>query len=239
MKAKEYDEEYGSSLEIADLIFIFLRRWKLIALTTIPVVLLGIAFTTTIPTMYRAETSLMVAGESGTGGVILSDMALNQQLVSTYLEIAKSKVILRRVRQKFDLKQSEESLAANIFIAPVGDTEIIKLSYKNADPHLAAVITNEIAQQFISRVNQVMKIRNISILEKAEIPKYPLPKNKKKIVIASFILGVSLGVGLILVIELIFSKVRKPADIERILKAPMLGMIPEFHDIVQEEKENE
>lgn len=234
-----YDEGENEGLDIVDLIFIMLRRWKLIALTTVPIVILGFVFANTRPTIYRAQTSLMVAGIN-TGVTLNSDdMALNQKLIATYLELAKSDLIMQRVVEKFDLQESTKVLAANIYMSAVPETEIIKLSYKNRDPQLAAAVTNEVAQQFISRINQVMKIRNISVLERAEVPQIPMPKNKMTIIIASMILGVSLGMGIIFIIEFIFSKLRKPKDIEKILKLPMLGMIPEFSDIDQSKGEKD
>ncbi len=234
-----YDEGENEGLDIVDLIFIMLRRWKLIALTTVPIVILGFVFANTRPTIYRAQTSLMVAGIN-TGVTLNSDdMTLNQKLIATYLELAKSDLIMQRVVEKFDLQESTKVLAANIYMSAVPETEIIKLSYKNRDPQLAAAVTNEVAQQFISRINQVMKIRNISVLERAEVPQIPMPKNKMTIIIASMILGVSLGMGIIFIIEFIFSKLRKPKDIEKILKLPMLGMIPEFSDIDQSKGEKD
>ena len=233
------DEMEDDVLDIEDLIFTLLRRWKLIILTMIPVLVLGVIFANTRPTLYQAETSLMISGNNVGISLDRGDIDLNQKLTVTYLELAKSKVILQNVIRKFDLKENEKTLASNISILPVADTEIIKLSYKDRDPQLAAVITNEIAKQFIARVSEVMRVRNISVIDRADVPQRPLPKKRVLIVIASAMAGLVLGVGVAFIVEFMFAKLRKPKDMEKILGVPMIGMIPEFENIETEGEEEE
>lgn len=233
------DEMEDDVLDIEDLIFTLLRRWKLIILTMIPVLVLGVIFANTRPTLYQAETSLMISGNNVGISLDRGDIDLNQKLTVTYLELAKSKVILQNVIRKFDLKENEKTLASHISILPVADTEIIKLSYKDRDPQLAAVITNEIAKQFIARVSEVMRVRNISVIDRADVPQRPLPKKRVLIVIASAMAGLVLGVGVAFIVEFMFAKLRKPKDMEKILGVPMIGMIPEFENIETEGEEEE
>ena len=80
-------------------------------------------------------------------------------------------------------------------------------------------------------------MRNISIIERASEASQ-MPKNRGIIIIASFILGMALGTGVASVIELVHRKLRKSSDIEKILKAEMLGMIPEI-EIKKEGENNE
>ena len=89
-------------------------------------------------------------------------------------------------------------------------------------------MTNELANEFIKKVGQVMKVRNVSVVEKAIEPRSPLPKGRGKILLASIILGGMLGAGVALLIEFLHKKVRKSSDMEKILGVQMLGMIPEI-----------
>lgn len=223
-----YYNETQQELDLMDLIFTMIRRWKLIVLTMIPIIIIGFFLALTRPSIYRAETTLMVSSGMTSIGIDNSDISLNQKLVITYSEVAKSRSILKRVINKYDLETSPESLAKTISISPVSDTEIIKLSYKNKDPQLAASVTNEFAKEFMNKVVEVMNIRNVKIVEPAEIPTRPLPKKRAIILAAFIILGAMLGMGLALIIESIHKKLRKPSEIESILEAPMLGVIPKF-----------
>jgi len=231
MKKKNIHEEFNDEdeIDLMDLLFIIIRRWKLIVLTMIPIVILGIIFSITRPSIYEADTTLMVSAISDTG-INNSDISLNQKLVITYSEVAKSRSILKRVINKYDLNTTTENLGNSISISPVSDTEIIKLSYKNTDPQLAAAVTNEFAKEFMNKVVEIMNSRNLKIIEPAEVPIHPLPGKRLIILVTFVILGGMIGLALAFIVESVHKKLRKPMDIEKILGVPMIGMIPLFKD---------
>lgn len=244
MRQKSYEEERyyeedNDEIDLVDLIFILIRRWKVIVLMMIPTIILGFIFAITRPSVYEANTTLIVS--SGMAGIGLnnSDISLNQKLVVTYSEIAKSRDILTRVISKYDLPETPEVLGKKISIGIVKDTELIKLAYSCNDPKLAEAVTNELANEFIKKVGQVMKVRNVSVVEKAIEPLQPLPKKRGIILLASIIFGGMLGIGVAALIEFLHKKLRKSSDMEKILGVEMLGMIPEidFDEKVGEQDE--
>lgn len=233
-KYEDFDDYYEEDeIDLADLFFMIIRRWKVIVLVTIPIVMAGFFVASTRPSVYRADTTLMVS--SGTTGLDNSDISLNQKLVVTYSEIAKSRDILRRVITKYDLPENIQQLSNAINISVVKDTELIKLSYTCGDSKLAEAVTNEVANEFIQKVGQVMRVRNVAIVERAQEPMQPLPKKRVIILLASIILGGCLGVAAAFFIEALHKKLRKSSDMEKILDAEMLGMIPEI--VMNERKE--
>lgn len=223
-----FDDDDSDEIDIVDLIFMLIRRWKVIVLMTVPVVLLGFFFASTRPSVYRADTTLIVSSGMQSVGLDNSDITLNQKLVVTYSEIAKSRDILTRVISKYDLQETPEVLAQKVAVSPIDETELIKLSYTSNDPRLAEAVTNELAEEFIKKIGQVMRVRNVSVVERAVEPSHPLPKRRGIILLASVMLGGMLGVGTAFLIEFLHKKVRKSSDIEKILGVQMLGMIPEI-----------
>lgn len=221
-----YDDEESGGLDIVDLIFALLRRWKVIVLITIPIVIAGFFMASTRPTVYRSETTLMVSAGNGLS-VDGSDIGEGQKFITTYIQLAKSRDIMERVIAKYDLAETPGSLAAKVTVSPVANTDFLKLSYKSGERGLTTAVTNEIANEFIFKISQVLKVRNISVIERASEASQ-MPKNRGIIIIASFILGMALGTGVASVIELVHRKLRKSSDIEKILKTEMLGMIPEI-----------
>ena len=231
-----YDDEESGGLDVVDLIFALLRRWKVIVLITIPIVIAGFFMASTRPTVYRSETTLMVSAGNGLS-VDGSDIGEGQKFITTYIQLAKSRDIMERVIAKYDLAETPGSLAAKVTVSPVANTDFLKLSYKSGERGLTTAVTNEIANEFIFKISQVLKVRNISVIERASEASQ-MPKNRGIIIIASFILGMALGTGVASVIELVHRKLRKSSDIEKILKAEMLGMIPEI-EIKKEGENNE
>lgn len=227
-KYEDYDDYYEEDeIDLADLLFMLIRRWKVIVLVTIPVVMLGFFVASTRPSVYRADTTLMVSNGMQSTSLDRGDVDLSQKLVVTYSEIAKSRDILRRVITKYDLPEGVQQLAGAINISIVKNTELIKLSYTCGDPKLAEAVTNEVANEFIQKVSQIMRVRNVAVVERAQEPAGSLPKGRVKILFASIVLGIVLGVAMAFLIEALHKKLRKSSDIEKILGVEMLGMIPE------------
>ena len=66
MRKKEdfYEEDFyedEEELDLMDLVFTLLRRWKLITLIALPIFGLGVFFAATRPTVYKAEMTMMVS----------------------------------------------------------------------------------------------------------------------------------------------------------------------------------
>lgn len=219
----EFEEE---GLDIVDLIFTVIRRWKIIILIAIPIICFGIFKASTRPTVYRADVTLMITNPNAAATIGAADLYVNEKLTLTYSQLVKSKDIMARVISKYDLTDSPGGLASRVSVSSVNGTAFMKLSYTSGEKDLTAPVANEIANEFIYKIAQVVKLRNINILENA-VGAYELPKKRGTIVIGSIIVGLALGCGVAAIIELIYSKVRKSSDIEKILKVKMLGMIPE------------
>lgn len=236
MRRKEdfYEDDFyedEEELDLMDLVFTLLRRWKLITLIALPIFGLGVFFAATRPTVYKAEMTMMVSsGRNFTASSLDGgELSVNQKLATTYAEIAKSNIILKNVIKKYDLDTTLKTLQKEVTINPVEDTELLQLTYKNSDPGLAAAVVNEIGNEFMLKVREVMNFQNIKVVEPAEIPREALPKKRALIVAISFVLSIMAGCMTAFIVEFFFCKLRKPKDIEKILGTTMLGMVPDFN----------
>lgn len=235
MRKKEdfYEDNFyedGEEIDLMDLVFTLLRRWKLIGLVALPIFGMGVFFALTRPTVYKTEMTMMISSGRNFNASSLDggELSVNQKLATTYAEIAKSNAILKNVIKKYDLETTLKTLQNEVSIAPVKDTELLQLTYKNSDPALAAAVTNEIGNEFMLKVREVMNFQNIKVVEAAEIPREALPKRRGAILVISLILSGMTGCMVAFIVEFFFCKLRKPKDIEKILGASMLGMVPDF-----------
>jgi len=238
LKRRKQEEEFydeidndEDEIDLMDLVFILIRRWKLIIMVAVPVILLGLAFAMTRPNIYSAEATLMVSSGQiySINSLDNAEISKNQKLVSSYTEIARSKGIMRNVIKKLDLDEEPEAIAKLVKVTPVEDTEFIKISYKDKNAQRAALLTNVVAEEFISKIKKVMSFENLKIIEKAEIPNKALPKKRALILAISIVLGGMLGVFIAFILEFLHSKLRKPEDIEKIMGCSVLANIPDFN----------
>jgi capsular polysaccharide biosynthesis protein len=234
-REEEYDMQWEEEddIELMDLLFILIRRWKLIFIVAIPVLILGLTFAMMKKDVYQAEATLMVSSGQiySVEKLDNSEISKNQKLVSSYTELAKSKSVMRNVIRKLGLTEEPETIAKLVKVTPIEDTEFIKISYKNENPRKAAMVVNEVSKGFMLKIREVMNFENLKIVEKAEVPANPLPGKKLLIVAVSGVLGIMLGVFGAFLMEFIGSNVRKPEDLQSIMGCKILTNIPDFEKL--------
>jgi len=67
---------------------------------------------------------------------------------------------------------------------------------------------------------------NISIIDKAEVPRKPVSPDRTKNLLMSLLIGLFGGVGLCFLLEYLDDTIKGPADVERLAQLPSLGIVP-------------
>jgi succinoglycan biosynthesis transport protein ExoP len=69
---------------------------------------------------------------------------------------------------------------------------------------------------------------NIQVLDKAEVPSYPILPHTQRDLMVSALTGIVLALGLVFGFEYFDSRIKTPDDVKNHLQLPFLGMIPAF-----------
>jgi capsular polysaccharide biosynthesis protein len=232
-KTDKEEVQLKNEIDAIELFFVIKEHWTVLFRTIFIMVAIGFTYAYYKSDTYKAEVLMMVSSSniSSAQGLESSDVSLNQKLVSTYTEIARSVSIMKNVAQKLDLENSPESLAGRVRVSPVGMTELIKISYYDENPQKSSLVVNQISEEFIVKIKSVMSFDNLKIIENAGIPLNPEPKGTKLIVIITGMIGLILGVLEVLWREYYQNKLKNPEDIERILGCQLLASIPDYYDV--------
>lgn len=217
-------------ITLQELFFILRKRLGLIiiiALVTFASVSVATFFV--IEPEYESTTTLLLGKpqeyQTTSQGIEYSDIQLNQKLISTYAEIAKSHKVLDRVKENMQLDDSYGQLSSFVNVSLLRDTEIIRVSVVHVNPDFASRLANETAIVFMSTVADLMQIDNVQVVDEAKVPTTPIKPNVKMNLAISIVLGLMLGVFIAFVIEALDNSVKAPADIEK-LGLKVIGMIP-------------
>ncbi|MEG0300362.1 MAG: hypothetical protein RSA57_07950 [Cetobacterium sp.] len=219
-----------NDLRLIDIIFILKKRIKILLLAATPIFLLGIYLTLNTPTKYKGEVTFIIMNNATTlsSSINNNDLAASEKLATIYSEISKSKTLLQKIINKFDLNETVESLEKKVKFEPIGNTGILKLTYIDSHPIMAATISNEIGNEFLVKVNTTLNLKNIRIIEEAIPPTKPIPK-KIFIKFCMVILASSLfGIFFAFLVENYSLKLKDYSEIMAILESPILGVIPKF-----------
>jgi len=178
--------------------------------------------------VYSSTTTIIVLRDQMTpySEININTLTLNQRLVKTYSELAKSRAVAEEVIKSNNLNYTPEELSNKIKVDLAGDTEVLKITVSDSDPSVAALIANGVAQALSSKVYKVLNVKNIQVLDPAVPSGVPVSPNAVLNILLAGILGLVITVAIIFVREYLDDTIRYPEEIESLLKLPVLGMIP-------------
>ena len=99
------------------------------------------------------------------------------------------------------------------------DYDTIQGQYNTAADRLAKASTGE-------RIEVLAKGQRIAVLDNATVPDAPSKPNRPKIIAAGVGAGLFLGLGLVVLIELLNNAIRRPVDLVRSLGITPIGVVP-------------
>lgn len=217
-------------IDLREIFDMLMNRWLMIvSLTIVAAIIAGIVSFFIITPKYEASTTMMVSYKQDQEALMnYNELQMSQKLATTYSQIIKSERIADAVIEKLDLDLSAEELNSKISVSQVETTEILKITVKDNDPQLAALIANTETEIFKNEINEMMKVDNVSIIDVAKVPENPVSPNKMMNIAIATVLGLMVGVGITFVLEFLDRTYKVPTDIERHLGLPILGAIPDI-----------
>jgi capsular polysaccharide biosynthesis protein len=181
--------------------------------------------------MYSASTTLYVGKNTDAVGVQTADLNLGSNLILDYREIAKSRRVAYVVIDELGLKTSARAMSNRISVNQRDMTRVIEISVSDVNPQMAMDITNKVAEVFQSKVKEIMQIENVQIIDKAEMPMYPVSPNKQMNYLLGIIIGLVIGVGIVFLIAFFDDTIKTPDDVQRHVELSVIGAIPAFQKI--------
>ncbi|HGA1344559.1 TPA: Wzz/FepE/Etk N-terminal domain-containing protein [Streptococcus suis] len=218
-----------NAIEI-DVSFLLKTIWRkkfLILLTAVLTAGLAFVYSSFLVTpQYDSTTRIYVVSQNVEAGAGLTNQELQAgtYLAKDYREIILSQDVLTQVATELNLK---ESLKEKISVSIPVDTRIVSISVRDADPNEAARIANSLRTFAAQKVVEVTKVSNVTTLEEAVPAEEPTTPNTKRNILLGLLAGGILATGLVLVMEVLDDRVKRPQDIEEVMGLTLLGIVPD------------
>lgn len=219
------------TISLKNVFAVLKRHLKLILCCTLFTALItGLAVNFLITPVYQATTQILVNQKGSENQLDVNQIRNNIDLINTYSEIIKSPVILEKVKENNNLKQSVSELSQEITINNQENSQVFSLTVQDSSPTSAVKIANAVSNTFQKEVKDIMDTDNVSILADAEIKNSstPIKPNVLLTTLIAMIVGLMIGVAISLVIDYMDSTIKNEKDIEELLKTPILGAIAEM-----------
>ncbi|HFI0085399.1 TPA: YveK family protein [Streptococcus suis] len=214
-------------IDVLSLLRTIWRKKFLILLTAILTTGLAFAYSAFLVTpQYDSTTRLYVVNQSSDNGAGITnqDLQAGSFLVKDYKEIILSQDVLKNVTTTLGITDDiKEKITVNI---PV-DTRILSISVRDSDPNQAATIANTLRDEAAKKIIEVTKVSDVTTLEAAMPAENPSTPQTRRNLVLGFIAGAFLATALVLVLEVLDDRVKRPQDIEEGLGMTLLGVVPQ------------
>ena len=157
-----------------------------------------------------------------------SDLQAGSYLVKDYREIILSQNVLSQAIEELKLDMTPAELSKKISVSVPTDTRILSITAKDGDPKEAARIANGLRNVAAEKIISVTKVSDVTTLDEAEVPQSPSSPNIRRNVLLGFIVGAGLMVVLLVVVEVLDDRVKRPEDIEELMGFTLLGVVPDI-----------
>ena len=220
-----------------DVVQLFKVLWKkkiAIILTAIVAALVAFGVSSFILTPeYSSTTRIYVVNrnQSENAGLTNQDLQAGTYLVKDYKEIILSQDVLEKVISNLKLEQSGKGLSKKIQVTVPVDTRIVSIVVKDDQPEEASRIANALREVAAEKIIKVTRVSDVTTLEEARPALTPSSPNIRRNTLLAFLAGGAVMVILVLLLELLDDRVKRPEDVEEVMHVALLGIVPDLNKL--------
>ncbi|HEU3929352.1 TPA: capsular polysaccharide biosynthesis protein CpsC [Streptococcus pneumoniae] len=159
-------------------------------------------------------------------GLTNQDLQAGTYLVKDYREIILSQDVLEEVVSDLRLDLTPKGLANKIKVTVPVDTRIVSISVNDRVPEEASRIANSLREVAAQKIISITRVSDVTTLEEARPAISPSSPNIKRNTLIGFLAGVIGTSVIVLHLELLDTRVKRPEDIENTLQMTLLGVVP-------------
>jgi capsular polysaccharide biosynthesis protein len=208
--------------------------WLIAAFVFVCTTLTAVYSTSNYVPVYQASTKLIVnrtldQDQMGKSQIDYGAIGVNLALMATYKEIIKTPAIMDKVVQRYpDLNLSADQLINIINVSNVNESQVMTIVARHFSQAKAVKIVNAVSDVFQVEIPKIMKVDNVTILNRAKVQDHPIPANKKSSsnIMLSFAASLIVAIGIIFLLDALDDKIKTDEDIRSAFDMPTIAVIP-------------
>lgn len=176
---------------------------------------------------YTATVSVYVLSSSSSeqNTIQNSDLTASQLMANDIAELANSDTVLERTAEELGMSSLK---GYKISVSSSTTTRVIEISVTTGQSDAAAVVANKIAEVLSSVAQDVMGVESVNVVDQAKAPDAPSGPNRVMYTAVAFLAGIFLAVAIVVVMDMVNTRVRTPEEAEELLGVPVIGRIPKI-----------
>ena len=230
-KVEKTMEEKEIEIDLKKLLDALLSRlWVIVAVTVMVGVFAFLFSKFAMTPLYAAKSTVYINSNATfvSKDISSSEITASSQMATVFAEMLKSNLIMNEVIKKTELAYNAEQLASMVSASAVDDTPVMKITVVSPYPKEAVVIANAILEVAPEKIPDLMDGGSVKIIDTPVEPQSPSSPNVAKNTIIGLLIGFILSAGLVVLMELLDSRIKDEEQLRSMLDLPVLGVIPEI-----------
>ena len=213
-------------MTLLELMRLLRKRLKLvIALPVLCAVAAAAVSWALLPNTYTASVSMYVLTKSSgeSSNITNSDLSASQMLTNDVVSLVKSDRVLADTAKALKM----ESLSGyEISVDSATTTRVLTVSVTGESAQAVAIVANELAETTDSVAKEVMDVKSVNVIDQAAEPLSPSGPPRVMYTAVAFLAGLFFAIAIVVVLDIVNTRVRNAEEIEELLGVPVIGRIP-------------
>ena len=227
-------EQEKFEIDVFQLVKVLWKRKFLITLVALVAGVTAFAYSSfVIQPQYTSTTRIYVVNrnQADKPGLTNQDLQAGAYLVKDYREIILSQDVLEKVVADQKLTMDAKTLGRKVSVTVPADTRIVSISVRDGNPEEASRIANALREVAAQKIISVTRVSDVTTLEEARPATSPSSPNIRRNTMIATIAGVGFVTIIVLLVELLDDRVKRPEDIEEVMHISLLGVIPNLEKL--------
>lgn len=211
-------------MTLFELLALLRKRIRLVVLLPVAaaiVVAIGSSF---LPNEYTTSTTMYVLSlkEDTEDAVTQQDLSLGSMLTTDVSTILNSSRVRNDVAQELGLP----NLNGYQLAVSSASTRVITLTVRGYDPEMVAKVANALVEDTSKVASQIMNIESVNVIDEAAVPTGPSGPRRTMYVAVGFMAGLFAAICIVVIMDMLDTRVRSGSDIEELVGVPVIGHFP-------------
>lgn len=177
-----------------------------------------------LPNQYSASVSMYVLTKSGsTDSIASTDLSASQMLTNDVATLITGGRVMDDTAKALKMGSLSDYKVA---VTSETTTRVITLTVTGESAQSVAIIANQLAATTDDVAQEVMDVQAINAIDQAVEPAAPSGPPRAMYTAAAFLAGIFLAVAIIVLIDMVNTRVRSAEEAEELLGLPIIGRIP-------------
>lgn len=180
-----------------------------------------------LPNTYTSSVSLYVLTRSYDQEASLtnSELSASQMLTDDVVQLIGSNRIKTDTANNLSLPDLHDY---KISVASESTTRVITISVTGQSAQNVALVANGLAETTDSVAREVMDVKAVNVIDKAVEATKPSGPNRVMYTVIALLVGAFLAVAIVVVMDMMNTRVRNAEELEEMLDVPVIGRIPKI-----------